>query len=264
MTTSENAVTGDNASEDEVWTSLRASVARSRKDGSGSTNRSEYAAALLAKLSEQSPSGARLGTKMRLRELCDVSVGTFNEAVKLAQSRGYVNSRPGPGGGLFAAEQSPIVRLGNSVLDLDGDATSVAEAIRLRNALDPLLIEDALWHSSAADMHAMRACLTEMAAAIDVGDPTAFIRSNWALHARIAEVSPSAILRSVYIGLLELIESHTLAVRATESASLPDFIASRYELHVQIVDAIEHRDLAVALDLVAEHNTLSQPVTPAR
>lgn len=239
----------------ELWASLRASVSRARGDGSGTANRSEYAAALLAKLVERSSPGARLGTKVQLRELCAVSVGTFNEALKLAQSRGYVTLRPGPGGGIFAAEQSPIVRLGNSVLALDGDATSVAEAVRIRDALDPLLVEDALWHSSASDLNAMRACLAAMAAAIEVDDPIAFIRGNWTLHAKIAGVSPNVILRSVYISLLELIESHTLEVRAAESASLPDYIASRYDLHVRIVDAIEHRDRPLALELIAEHNT---------
>lgn len=238
----------------DLWRTLRASVNQSNGQSTATLNRSEYAAALLAKLAERHQSGSRLGTKVELRELCKVSVGTFNEAVKLAQSRGYVNSRPGPGGGIFAAEQSPIVRLGNSVLALDGSATSVAEAVRMRDALDPLLVEDALWHSSASDLNAMRACLAQMEAAMAAGDPDAFIRSNWALHARIAEVSPSAILRSVYVSLLELIETHTLSVLESEAQPLPDYIASRYDLHVRIVDAIEIRDRALALKLIDEHN----------
>lgn len=234
---------------------LRAALRDEALRANAGANRSEYAAALLAKLAERTEPGARMGTKVELRELCRVSVGTFNEAVKLAQSRGYVNSRPGPGGGIFAVEQSPIVRLGNSVLALDGSATSVAEAVRMRDVLDPLLVEDALQHSSASDIDAMRVCLSGMQAAIDAGDPTAFTRNNWALHARIAEVSPGAILRSVYTSLLELIEQHTLGVRESESEPLPEFIASRYALHVSLVDAIESGDRARALELIREHNT---------
>jgi len=37
-----------------------------------------------------------------------------------------------------------MARLGNSVLTLDTGQTSVAGAVRIRDALDPLLIEDAL------------------------------------------------------------------------------------------------------------------------
>ena len=237
------------------WRTLRAQVLRESTRGSTPPNRSEYAAALLARVAEDCEPGARLGTKTELREFCEVSVGTFNEAIKLAQSRGYIHSRPGPGGGVFAAEQSPIVRLGNSVLALDGSAASVADAVRMRDALDPLLIQDALRHSSAADIEEMRECLGRMSAAIEHDDPVAFIHGNWALHARIAQLSPSTILRSVYLSLLHIIEEHTLAVRASETEPLPDFIAHRHELHVSLVDAIEARDHDRALALIREHNT---------
>lgn len=261
MTTTSTSVDGlEPTVSAERWRSVKAAVNQSQGSSSRNVNRSEYAASLLAKLAERSSPGARLGTKVELRELCEVSVGTFNEAVKLAQSRGYVSSRPGPGGGIFASEQSAIVRLGNSVLALDGSATSVAEAVRMRDALDPLLVEDALWHSSANDLSAMRTCLALMETAAAANDPLAFIRGNWALHARIAEVSPSPILRSVYVSLLELIETHTLEVNATESEPLPEFIAARYDLHVRIVDAIETRDRDLALKLVAEHN-VTMPTT---
>ncbi|WUX26907.1 GntR family transcriptional regulator [Streptomyces sp. NBC_01438] len=42
-----------------------------------------------------------------MRNQCGVSVGTFNEALRLLQSRGLVTVKPGPGGGLFSGEQSP-------------------------------------------------------------------------------------------------------------------------------------------------------------
>ncbi|MFD4253449.1 FadR/GntR family transcriptional regulator [Amycolatopsis thermoflava] len=218
-------------------------------------SRAEYAARTLQQLAERAAPGERLGTKVALRTHCGVSVGTFNEAVKLAQSRGYVVSRSGPGGGIFAAERSPIARLGNAVLALDSDATSVAEAIRMREALDPLLIEDAVWHSSAADIHTMRERLADMADARDTGDPVAFVRANWALHRRIAEISPSAILRSVYISLLELIETHTRGVGGASGQPLPDYITERHRLHERLVDAIEARDQQEARRLIREHNT---------
>jgi DNA-binding FadR family transcriptional regulator len=129
----------------EDWRRIRAAALGPSQPGATVT-RSEYAARILAQLAERSSPGERLGTKVDLRESCGVSVGTFNEAVKLAQSRGYITARTGPGGGIFAAERSPIVRLGNSVLALSGDATTVADAVRIRDALDPLLVEDALWH----------------------------------------------------------------------------------------------------------------------
>jgi len=217
-------------------------------------SRAEYAARRLEGLAEMAAPGERLGTKVELREFCGVSVGTFNEAVKLAQSRGYVVSRSGPGGGIFAVERSPIARLGNSVLALDSSATSVADAVRMRDALDPLLVDDALWHSSAIDIGRMRACLEDMAAARDSDDPVAFVQANWALHRQIAEVSPSAILRSVYISLLELIQAHTRGVGGAGEQPLSDYVAARYVLHERLVDAIEARDQDAARRLIHEHS----------
>ncbi|GAA2167023.1 FadR/GntR family transcriptional regulator [Actinomadura napierensis] len=218
-------------------------------------SRAETTAELLISIAEAASPGGRLGSKSELRDRCSVSVGTFNEAMRIAQSRGVVTVRPGPGGGVFAAEPSPMVRLGNSVLALDAGETSVAEAMRIRDALDPLLIEDALWHASLADIAEMRGILAEMAVAVERDDATAFVHANWSLHARIAAVSPHAMLRSLYINLLDQIESHTLAVLPGGAQPLPEYISARHALHEAIVDALESHDREGALRLIAEHNT---------
>jgi DNA-binding FadR family transcriptional regulator len=229
-------------------------------------SRGESTAAQLIALAEAAVPGDRLGSKEELRARCAVSVGTFYEALRIAQSRGVVSVRPGPGGGVFAAAQSPMVRLGNSVLALDGDQASVAQAVRIRDALDPLLIEDALWHASPADIAELRDILAEMAAAVQQFDPSRFVHANWALHARIAAVSPHAMLRSLYVNLLDQIETHTLAVLPYGEGPIAEYLAERHALHTAIIDAIDTRDRDRALALIAAHNTSSptQQVTPAR
>lgn len=218
-------------------------------------NRAEVASNIIAAMASQRGPGARLGTKDELRAQCSVSVGTFNEALKIAQNRGVVVVRPGPGGGVFAAKQSPLVRLGNWFLALDDDETTVAEAVRMRNALDPLLVEDALWHSSPADISAMRKQLQIMAAAVEVSDATAFTLANWHLHACIARTSPNSILRGVYLGLLEVLETHTLSVESPETQPISEYIQYRQDLHTRMVDAIAAGDRELALQLIDEHNT---------
>ena len=85
------------------------------------SNRAEAAAQILAEIARESGPGVRLGTKDELRKRCEVSVGTFNEALKISQNRGLVALRPGPGGGIFSQAPSAIVRLGNLFLALDRD-----------------------------------------------------------------------------------------------------------------------------------------------
>lgn len=219
-----------------------------------SQTRPERAAETLAGMAASAAAGDRLGTKEELRIRCGVAVGTFNEALRMVQARGLVTVRSGPGGGLFASRQSPMVRLGNSMLTLDEDAASIAEAVRLRIALDPLLVQDALDHASAHDIATLRAELDHMKGAVGNGDSTAFLRASHALHARIADISPSAILRSFYLTLLDVIESHLLAAPPVDDELLPEDIHGRYELFAALVDAIADHDLR-ALDLIREYNT---------
>ena len=226
------------------------------------TTRPEQAAEQLAAVAAAARPGERLGTKEELRVACGVSVGTFNEALRLVQARGVVTVRPGRVGGIFARQPSPLVRLGNSVLALDEDATSVADAVRLRDALDPLLVEDALRHASTDDLADMRHELARMGRAAADLDAVAFIHANWALHARIAGISPNAMLQSFYLGLLEIIESHTLSVQPGAEQPLPDYIASRYDLHAALVDAIADRDAPRAHALVREHNLTGSSPEP--
>jgi len=218
-------------------------------------SRAEQAAERVADLAAGAAPGARLGTKEELRVQCGVSVGTFNEALRLLQSRELVTVRPGPGGGLFAAERTPTVRLGKSILTLDADQTTVADAIRIRNALDPLLIEDALWHASPADLALLRERLAPMARAAADIDGVAFVRANWQLHAEIAAISPNPLLRSIYSTLLTIIESHTLSVLPDDDITLPEYMAERYHLHADLIDALDRRDAIAAARLIASHNT---------
>ncbi|MCB5907373.1 FadR/GntR family transcriptional regulator [Streptomyces pinistramenti] len=229
------------------------------------SSRAEQAADRIAVLVDDAEPGTRLGTKEELRKRCAVSVGTFNETLRLLQARGLVTLRPGPGGGIFAAEQSPMVRLGNSVLALDAKETDVADAVRIRDALDPLLIEDALWNASPADIARLHRQVEVMGQAVDAADAVAFVHANWQFHAQIAAISPNALLRSLYKNLLDLIESHTLDVRPAGEQPLGDYIAQRHALHRDIVLALERRDRNEALRLIRKHHTSPErpPVTAA-
>jgi len=222
-----------------------------------STSRAEAAAQILARIAKRAEPGSRLGTKEELRKECEVSVGTFNEALKIAQNRGVVALRPGPGGGIFSQAPSAIVRLGNLMLALDRDEQTVAEAVHVRNALDVLLMDDAVAYRSEKDLVKLRMEIRNMRDAVLAEQPTLFMKANWHLHAVIANISPNSILQNFYLGLLEVIEQHTLTVQPTREQPLQSYIEYRLELHERMVDAIEAQDQELAQKLIEEHNTES-------
>jgi DNA-binding FadR family transcriptional regulator len=220
-----------------------------------SSSRAEAASQILGEIVRSSKPSARLGTKEELRRLCEVSVGTFNEALKIAQNRGIVALRPGPGGGIFSQAPSAIVRLGNLFLELDNDEQTVAEAVHVRNGLDFLLMDDALEYRTSTHLVQLRSGIVAMRQAVIDANPTEFMRSNWHLHAVLANISPNSILRNFYLGLLEVIEQHTLAVQPAREQPLQDYIEYRLALHERMVDAVESQDARLARVLVEEHNT---------
>ena len=220
----------------------------------GSLTRPEQAALAIGRLAESAEPGARLGTKQELQERCGVSKGTFNEALRLLQARGLITVRSGPGGGLIAAEPTPAVRIGNAILALDRTETSVDDAVRIRSALDPLLIDDAIQFAGRADIARMRQALDEMSRSVETEDVLTFLRANWDLHAAIARTSPSRVLRSVYLSLLDVLASHTVSADPVDGRTLAEVLAERLVLHSDIVEALAGKDLSRAQELIAVHN----------
>src|SRR6266498_2895 len=197
--------------------------------------------------------GHRLGTKDELKERFRVAVATVNEAIRLLQARGLVQVRPGPRGGVFASQPSPFVRLGHQVLALKHEGVRAADCLQVRDALDPVIAVEAARHCSASDAAALRERMERMQAA--AGDPTTFLRANWDLHRRIADITPNRILRNLYVSLLDATESELGAVIPDrEVAGTVDGLLT---LHREVVAAIVAGDHELARRAADRHVLLT-------
>jgi DNA-binding FadR family transcriptional regulator len=176
--------------------------------------------------------GDRLGTKDDLRQRFNVAVATVNEAVKLLDTRGLVEARPGPGGGVFVASPASRNRSGPMIMGFEWTEASLADYHEVRNALEPIIYHHAARYRTEADIRALRSILATMAAHLE--QPRAYARYNTAFHRRVAKLSPNAPLRSMYVTLLDFFEND-LAVENLPATVHPDNV----EVHRQLVDAIE-------------------------
>jgi GntR family transcriptional regulator, transcriptional repressor for pyruvate dehydrogenase complex len=155
-------------------------------------------------IDEGRQAGERLGTKEDLRKRFGVAVATVNEAVRLLETRGMIEARPGPGGGVFVAGPAARLAFSHAVLGFKSGTTTYEECLEVRDALEPLIDGHAARYHRAGDIREMTRIVKSMEAAKD--DPEAFFRCNWALHRRIAELCRNSPLRRMYLALIDFLE----------------------------------------------------------
>ncbi|MGW6174198.1 FadR/GntR family transcriptional regulator [Arthrobacter sp. NPDC055138] len=215
-------------------------------------SRAHEIAEALSALSEQSRPGERLGQKDELRARFGASIGSFNEGLKLAQDRGVVEARRGPAGGIFAVARTVLGRLGDELMTLDATDPTVADAWRMRNALDPLLVSDALDHATMADIDRLRHYERLMTKAISAWNLPDFIRATMDYQRHMVSLSPNVMFRPVFGALLDVLERGAAPVSASGGTVTEEGLRARLAFFERMTGALESRDRAAAYAVMVE------------
>jgi DNA-binding FadR family transcriptional regulator len=193
------------------------------------------------------PPTSPLGTKDEIQQRLNVARGTLNEAIRLLRARDIIDMRPGPNGGIFVSETPPLVRFGSAVLKLKHSPTLVEECFMVKDALDPWVAREAARHRNTADIKDLRRIVAEMESDVDTGMKQR-MALNWKLHRRIAKVSKSMVLQSIYTSLLDIAQNELLEVLAGSEPDLQHHL-DRNEVHRNLVEAIAAGDENLAFTL---------------
>lgn len=196
--------------------------------------------------------GDLVGTLQSLRDESGYARSTVSEAVRLLRERGILEIRPGRSGGLFVAQSTPVVRLRHTLLTVHDEPSTVLDAIELRDRLEELIDVGAARCRTATDIADLRVLLAQMEQAEHWDG---FMRANWALHARIAEIAPNAMARAVYTGTLGYLSSTATSRFDAEDPAAAAYRAERHQVHTRLVDAIAAGDVDAVVTAVAAHNT---------
>ncbi|UOQ56710.1 FCD domain-containing protein [Leucobacter allii] len=194
--------------------------------------------------------GDRLGTLDEIRAEVGFARTTVSEAVRLLRERGALEIRPGRGGGLFIAAETPVVRMRHTLLTAQGSVVSVRDAIELREALEAPIALSVAAVCSDTDIEVLRDAAEAMART--GADFEEFIRLNWHLHELIAGLSPNAMMSAVYTSCLGYLGRSAPSYGDDDAVS--DYIADRAAAHLELVEAIGSRDAARIAAAVAAHN----------
>ncbi|MYM20647.1 FCD domain-containing protein [Brevibacterium sp. 5221] len=191
--------------------------------------------------------GDFFGTLESIREQTGLARTTVGEAVKLLRDRGVLVVRPGRRGGLFVARTTPLVRLRHTLMDVDEDPSTIADAIELRESLEELIAVRAAAHRTDEDVRALRELLAHMEAAATWDD---FMHGNWELHRRIALICPNLMARTVYESTLGFLTGG----RARQAGDVAaDYWEARLDVHRRLVTAIATGDSGAVRAAVAAH-----------
>jgi GntR family transcriptional repressor for pyruvate dehydrogenase complex len=200
---------------------------------------------------EQLPPAFRIGTKAELGATYGVAPATLGEALRLLRARGVVDVRPGPGGGVFVAEQAPLSRLARQVSALREDGATANDVVAVLDALDEAVIRDAAVHRRASDLQDLERLGRRLARVWS--DPIEGPRANWRLHRRIADISPNPILRVFYLNLVDYLEGE-LGDSTARPTDFDPLSRRRLQLHLDIIGAIRSGDEREIRAVVRRHS----------
>ncbi len=197
--------------------------------------------------------GTRLGTRRELGELLGVAPSTVSEAIKLLEDRGRVTTRTGPRGGIFVAEPGLTLRLARSLMQVSGARAEVADALAVRDVLEPAVIEAAAAAAHGkAGLDGLRGAMRAMRAARETAE---FYRCNLEFHAEVAVLCDNDVLRTIYESLLDAVRAREPRLELLPGQNRRTLHASRIRVHQAITDAIVAGDVAAARAAATAHAT---------
>lgn len=208
----------------------------------------QLAQELLARIaaSDKEP-GQTFATEAELLQQFDVSRPTLREGIRILESQGVLEQRPGPGGGLVIRRPSIEMLAHSFSIFLRFNHVPFITVLKAREVIEPALAAEAARRGTEEDFEQMEASIGRMKGMSDE-DQAAFIAENREFHSIVARASGNEVLETFWgtISLLAHGEHH--GVRYT-FGNRQHVIAA----HQQILDACRQRDVRAAVQAMAEH-----------
>ena len=188
--------------------------------------------------------GSLLGSRKELCETLGVAPSTVSESIKLLEDRGRIYTRTGPGGGVFVAEPGFVLRLARSIMLVSELGGEVADALEVRDILESAVIVNAAQAvHSKADCRKMLAAMRALKATRDMSE---YYRLNLDFHTEVAALCDNEILRTIYVGLLEIVRARDPKLELLPGEDRAKLHATRTQVHQKIADAIVNGDVLAA------------------
>jgi DNA-binding FadR family transcriptional regulator len=192
--------------------------------------------------------GSSFGTETDLLAQFSVSRPTLRESLRILESQGVLELRPGPGGGIIVRKPSTdILAHGLSVFLRLNDVPFIA-VLKAREVIEPALAYQAAINGTDEDFDELESSIKRMKKL--EGDQDAFIEENRIFHSLIARASGNKVLETFWstISILATGENHGVRYSFGNQRHV-------VEAHQGILDACRARDGAAAAAKMEAHVT---------
>jgi DNA-binding FadR family transcriptional regulator len=191
--------------------------------------------------------GSSFGTESDLLKQFGVSRPTLRESLRILESQGVLELRPGPGGGIVVKKPSiDILAHGLSVFLRLHDVPFIA-VLKAREAIEPALAAEAALNGTEEDFIQLERSIERMR---EIKDQQAFIEENRIFHSIIARASGNKVLETFWstISILATGEHHGVRYSVGNQQHV-------IEAHESILEACRKRDSKAAAAKMEAHVT---------
>lgn len=196
--------------------------------------------------------GQKLPSERELSELMKVSRPSVREALSALQIVGILESRPGDG--IYVTERGDSEVTLRRALSLLDETDSPYEDIQLRKVFEIGCVYLAIKNASQNDINSIKDAWKEHEHFGKKHLFKEFIQSSYKFHMAIAQATKNKSIVDFMNTLILMVENPLwLGMRIKYFEDKPQEIISRMNLHSQIVNAIEQRDIEAAMGLMEKH-----------
>jgi DNA-binding FadR family transcriptional regulator len=192
--------------------------------------------------------GGKLPSEPRLCEMLGVSRTAVREGIKVLAGINIVTVYPGRG--TFVNENSNVM-VGEEALNIALDRETIDDVHEVRSVLDGGLAKYAVLRANEEDLKALRAAVDKMERSVE-SDPVDFAmgaEGDADFHTALCTAAHNRLLENI---ARPMINHVALRVRKWLVTS-PDTVRQAVKGHRQILQAVEKRDVDMALEAVEKH-----------
>ncbi len=207
------------------------------------------------------PVGDRLPSEFELAEQMGVSRPSIREALSALQAMALIESRPGSGNYVLRAPSSLDERNTVGLIESEAGCLEVMEA---REALEPAVAALAAGKVAKPALTKLRDALKRMSRFAAKNDFEAYFQADKAFHRALADAAGNALVTSALGPLIDTMD-HKVYREFTRHYYLKNVSDLQHvvDLHREILDALEDRNVDTARSKMVEHWTRMREIWEA-